>query len=99
MRVTALLRDLIRDDYWEHCGPEYDSKKTRTWTYSREDWEPKYRWVPEIGGDEWCRWCIILPIPFGDYLVVALFPCRDPECWACRLDCEPLSTEERGWRP
>lgn len=59
-------------------------EKSRFWTYRRDEWEPEHRWRHPghykrfFGGDEWNRWTIVLPIPFGGYLVTALWAC--PEC-------------------
>jgi hypothetical protein len=50
--------------------------KSRFWVYSREECDPPRRWWPYIGGDEWDRWTVVLPIPFGGYLVTALWTCR-----------------------
>ncbi len=36
----------------------------RVWTYSRESWDPKHRWIPVRGSDEYGRLTIVLPIPF-----------------------------------
>lgn len=50
--------------------------KKRFWIYSRDTWLPKHRWRPYIGGDEFDRWTIVLPIPFGGYLVTALWEAK-----------------------
>lgn len=55
----------------------------RFWIYERDSWTPKYRWLPYLGGDEYLRRTIVLAIPFGGYLAVALWkapPCDDFDC-------------------
>lgn len=52
----------------------------RFWKYSRESWEPLFRWFPYFGGDEWGRKTIVLPIPFSGYLVFAYRSCHCEEC-------------------
>lgn len=87
-RAQGALRDLFRRRYWRHTGGiasspegmEYADPPSRFWTFKRSEWDPPHRWMPFIGGEEWCRWTLVLPIPFGGYLVTALWACRDPAC-------------------
>lgn len=62
-------------------------KPSRFWTYKRESWTPRHRWLPYKGGDEWCRYTLVLPIPFGGYLVTALWTCRNRSCDSCLPGC------------
>ena len=60
--------------------------KPRVWRYRYRDWQPLwhgYLW-PFLGGDEWGRRTVVLPVhPFG-WLVVALWECNCPDCAAVR---------------
>lgn len=60
----------------------------RTWTYSRETWCPPHRWLPYFGGDEYGRRTIVLPIPFGGYLVWAFWTCSCAFCDEVRAQTE-----------
>ena len=53
---------------------------SRLWTYSRDIWDPPYRWVPYRGSDEYGRLTIVLPIPLGGYLVWAYRTCHCDFC-------------------
>lgn len=56
----------------------------RFWYYSREEWQPKNRWLHPgayrrfFGGDENNHWTLVLPVPFAGYLITALWMC--PQC-------------------
>lgn len=53
---------------------------TLAWVYERDTWDPKYRWVPYLGNDEWGWKTLVLPVPFGGYLVLAFWKCRCDMC-------------------
>lgn len=57
---------------------------SRFWTYTRESWMPEYRWRPYQGADEYGRRTLVLPIPFGGYLVVAYWTCHCFDCTEMR---------------
>lgn len=57
----------------------------RFWTYSRDEWEPKRRWLPSIGGDEYGRRTLVVAIPFSGYLVWAYRTCHCNECTFVRM--------------
>lgn len=67
----------------------------RFWTYSREGWSPDHRWRPYRGGDEWGRNTVVLPIPFGGYLVIAYRTCKCLDCDEMREQTATLEREHR----
>jgi hypothetical protein len=81
--VSALgqcLRDLARSRCWEHAErPE----NRRPW-FTRFVWQANLH--PWIGGDEFCRWTLVVPLVVTS-LVVPLWSCRNPACEACVQDC------------
>lgn len=93
MKLFAVLRDLFRKPCWDHRGflassyniPEYaaDPPKRLPWI-SR--FVGHWNWHPWFGGDEWCRWTLVLPLGFAG-LVIPLWACRDPGCETCREAC------------
>lgn len=82
MMLVNALADLTRPHCWFHKGPDYGVKPTRKPWWSRMTWKP----FPWIGGDEWCRWTLVLPFPYYS-LVIPLWGCRDPQCEACQYEC------------
>jgi hypothetical protein len=66
----------------------------RFWTYSRESWTPKHRWLPYRGSDEYGRLTIVLPIPFNGYLVVAYRTCHCSDCDLAREQTAQWKAEE-----
>jgi len=71
----------------------------RFWSYPRDRWEPKYRWVPYRGADEYGRLTIVVPIPFGGYLVWAFWTCRCAECDDERAQTAEAQEDERREGP
>lgn len=69
----------------------YFGRKSRFWTYTRESTDPKHRWIPWLGSDEWGRRTLVLPIPFAGYLVTALWwSACDEACLAECVCCDRL---------
>lgn len=69
---------------WKSTAP-----KRRPWYYKRGDW---CSWKPfSIGGDEWCRWTLV--VGFGLITGVVVIP-----LWECRgcEDCGPDSLDGIG---
>lgn len=80
---------------WRHHDPyieyqDYSCPKKRYWFYKKDDYDPGFRWMPRQGGDEWCRLCLVLPVPFKGWVIIALWECRDNACEACEYDCERI---------
>lgn len=88
------VRDLFRRPCWDHRGAtgssfgviHYEDRHTR----NRRPWITRFRWRknlhPWIGGDEWCRYTLVVPLIFTS-LVIPLWACRDPECDMCKECC------------
>lgn len=49
----------------------------RVWTYPKGGWSGH---LPMLGGDEYGRRTLVLPIPFGPTVVVALYTCHCEDC-------------------
>lgn len=60
------LRGVCKCDY--ECGGV-----KRAWIYPRNEWLPRRRWLPGLGGDEHDQLTVVLPIPFGGWLILALW--------------------------
>jgi len=61
-----------------YCNPKHGKAPNRLpWRYWRGQWSG--RW-PSLGGDEWCRRTLVIPIPL---LGAFVFP-----LWTCREGCE-----------
>ena len=52
------------------------TRPKRIWTYSREQWKPDHRWVPVFASDENGHLTVVLPVPFGGYVVIAYRKCK-----------------------
>lgn len=65
--------------------PRYVS--TRFWTYSKEEWDPKWQYklgAPFRGSDEWGRRTIVIGLWFLGYVVWAWRTCWCQECHEIR---------------
>lgn len=94
------VRDLFRPRCWEHTGVmawsavdgnEYANPPRRRPWLSRFTWP--HTLYPWFGGDEWCRWTLVVPL-IATSLVVPLWGCRNPDCEACQIDCTPAPARE-----
>jgi hypothetical protein len=94
MRFWLVASDLLRRRCWTHTGcigsgpegKEYtEDKPTRLPWFTRMKGQP----LPWFGGDEWCRWTLVLPLPRYS-LVIPLWECRNPNCESCQIDCIPI---------
>jgi len=47
-----------------------ETRRPRLWKYDRRSWSGV---LPSIGGDEWGRLTIVVPLPFGPVVVFALW--------------------------
>jgi hypothetical protein len=97
--LLTALHDLRRPACWEHLGvPDPDEpKRWIPWT-TRSMSRP---W-PWLGGDEWCRWTLVLPMPLPGLigqLIIPLWTCHDPHCETCLLACRPLTAPRNDTVP
>lgn len=63
----------------------------RVWLYARGTWAGR---LPSLGGDEYGRRTLVLPIPFGPVLVIAYRTCRCAECDEVREQTERWRAED-----
>ena len=72
----------------------------REYTEYPKSWKPwftRFVWYrnlhPWIGGDEWCRWTLVVPLIYTS-MVIPLWACRDPNCEACLKYCDLLEVTD-----
>ena len=92
--MPCVLWDLFRKPCWDHRGAtgaaygvvHYEDLHGP----GRGPWVSRFVWhrnlYPWFGGDEWCRYTLVVPLIFTS-LVVPLWSCRDPECFTCAEFC------------
>lgn len=68
----------------------------RFWRYPLDgSWEPRFRWLPTLGSDEFGRRTIVVPVPFVGWLVCAYRICPCPECAEIRNQTARWQDEEK----
>ena len=69
------------DDAWLLA---WARKQNRFWSYSEDNWQPKYPLLPYFGGDEYGRRTVVLWVGPRRWVVWAFWACTDDFCSAIR---------------